>query len=142
MRALILIGLTFLLSGYSYNQTGLTSVYFDVASYQGKQYDLQLQYSGVDIDSSEILQHRTSVGHSYTFYRTGKFSMYWDNEIVGVSTNRQYRYVAWDFELGMKISSFHFYYHHISEHLLDSATNSHFPLENRVGVRWYMKGGR
>ena len=67
---------------------------------------------------------------------TSKYiDVYWDQNIVGDSTNKQYRRVHWEFEIGFavqeKVSIFHY---HRSEHVLDIA-KERYPLYDYHGLR-------
>jgi len=118
------------------------SVTFSVGKYEGIQYDPYLQY-GLEKYREEQLQHTTEItadfdvvcnGSSYEKRR--ELCIYLDNSVFAKSTDKQYRYVAWEFELGFSLSDIvDFFYHHKSEHVLEDTRAGHFPLANYVGIR-------
>lgn len=67
-------------------------------------------------------------------------SVYWDNTINGRTTTAQFRYVAWEFELGHKFNDTVsvFYYHH-SEHGMD-IDRTGYPLHDTVGISLCLAG--
>jgi hypothetical protein len=60
---------------------------------------------------------------------------YWNQEIIGRATTVQFRYVAWDFEVGHRFTdSVGIFYHHISEHVMED-TRTRYPMLDTVGIR-------
>jgi len=83
--------------------------------------------------------HRINLGVDYNIYRSGPLRLYWDQDIAGYSTRKQYRKMYWDWELG---ASFHkrldIFWHHRSEHGLETADDKRYPLEDIMGIRVYL----
>ena len=68
--------------------------------------------------------------------------IFWNNLIDSKATNQQYRYVAWNYRLGLSLGKhIEMGWHHISEHELDrkSSDFARFGLENVLFVefKWY-----
>lgn len=67
--------------------------------------------------------------------------LYWDQQIAGQSTQKQFRRVHWEFELGINVKdSVDIFRHHRSEHLLD-ADGDNYPVIDIYGLRfcWFGK---
>lgn len=92
-----------------------------------------------------------------------KSCLYWDQFVIGDSTNVQYREVTWEFELGWKLPFGTPYWSHQSRHHLDPSSESGqvsflhndqvpstpvpstvvpYPLRDRIGIKWCLYGCR
>lgn len=66
--------------------------------------------------------------------------IYWKNKISTEVTSEQFRYVGYDFSLGIHMSNdLDIYYRHYSGHMLDYQGDNNFREENSVGVRFKFK---
>lgn len=92
-----------------------------------------------EVDSRrEYWTHRVDLGLKYDLYRNSKYRVYWDQNIVGHSTERQFRKMYWDWEIGQSIyKRFDVFWHHRSEHGLEAAADRDYPVEDIVGIRIY-----
>jgi hypothetical protein len=62
--------------------------------------------------------------------------LYWRNRIHGAMGQWQFRTVGWQFEAGVGLGPAEVYFHHHSQHLLDSVHPwARFPVEDAIGVR-------
>lgn len=88
-------------------------------------------------DRHEYWKTYTGVAFDTTLVRLEKAQWYWDNEIYGKATNRQYRHVGWKFESGVNWGdSLEFFWNHHSQHVLEDVnTDSKYPVSDRYGVR-------
>ena len=122
------------------------SVTFSVGKYDGEQFDSFMQYSLPPYDlENEYLQHMTQitadfdlvcVGDTYSLNGPSDACVYLDNSIFGKSTQKQYRYVSWEFEIGLSLQeTVDLFYHHKSEHMMDTSRPDHFPISNYFGIR-------
>lgn len=65
-------------------------------------------------------------------------AIYWDNRVNMVATNKQVRYVAWDYKIGTNLieDRLNLFYHHKSEHWLegdrDSEVEYDYPLLDEI----------
>lgn len=65
---------------------------------------------------------------------------YLNQQVTGMSTTRQFRYVSWEFKLGQRLTDrFDIYYHHKSEHGLDIERNS-YPMHDAIGISYCFGG--
>lgn len=74
-----------------------------------------------------------------TLINTKAGNLYWDQIVVGNSTDIQYRETYWEWELGINISSgknsaVDIFHHHKSEHALDLEDGA-YPVEDYYGIR-------
>jgi hypothetical protein len=74
---------------------------------------------------------------------------YWGNRVQGVADRDravgggQFRSVGWRFEAGLRlIPQVDVYYRHHSEHVLDHAYDPGFPVQDGVGFRLKILGGK
>jgi hypothetical protein len=86
-------------------------------------------------EQTEAWNHHVSLKLDLNLLKNKYGALYWDQEIVGQSTTRQFRRIFWDFEVGIsikdKVSLFH---HHRSEHGLDIRTTG-YPLRDMYGIK-------
>jgi hypothetical protein len=115
---------------------------FDVSQYTGELRDPQLD-RGTETEG-QTYSYRASLDHRYRLYQTGEFKVYWVSSLRGKGNDAQFRYVGWDTGVYFKVERLEFYYHHLSEHLMDSSYTgpTDFPLSNRVGVNIILFGGK
>ena len=84
----------------------------------------------------EQLDLKPKVAFSFDFWCGSSTCVYLDQEIIGKSTNVQYRFVSWILEGGIAIKNVDFFYWHQSQHSLESsALGGRYPNENTYGVR-------
>lgn len=122
-------------------QGEIKDLYFEANSYVGTQFH---PYLTEELPDSEILTYRILTGYKYKGYSTGDFSTFWDLEVDGIATKKQFRYTSLTTAIGVRIEAIDIFYHHKSEHILEHTPAVHFPLTNYVGIRWHLifKGGR
>jgi len=66
----------------------------------------------------------------------GIYSMYWRGRVFGNSTDQQFRETGLQYEMGLEVKNYvNVYWQHESDHILDAAADSRFPLRNYLGVR-------
>lgn len=96
----------------------------------------------VDADGNlgtEHWSHNVDLGVKSDLYNNHGYVLYWDQDVIGHSTNVQYRKVTWDWELGLKPSRlFDVFWHHRSEHGLEANEGRRYPIEDVYGVRIYL----
>jgi hypothetical protein len=109
------------------------NLYFEADSYVGTQYE---PYISAELHEDERLTYRILTGYKYIGYRTGDFSVFWDLEVDGKATTKQFRYTSLDTAVGMRIDKLDIFVRHKSEHMLEHRPVAHFPLENYIGIRW------
>jgi len=110
-------------------------LYFEVDSYTGKQVE---PYISEELAETEPLTYRLVTGYKYVGYKTGEFSIFWNLEVDGKATTKQFRYVSLDNAIGVRISKVDLFYYHKSEHMLEHKPIDHFPLCNYIGIRWHL----
>lgn len=67
--------------------------------------------------------------------------MFWNNQLHTTTTDSQHRGVGWNFEFGVRLSSYiDVGYHHHSQHLLDTTptTMPHFATEDTLHIKLYL----
>lgn len=67
--------------------------------------------------------------------------MYWNNQLHTTTTDSQHRGVGWNFEFGVRLSSYvDVGYHHHSMHTLDRASQTmpHFSTEDTLHIKFYL----
>jgi len=75
-------------------------------------------------------------------YKSKYGTFYWNNDVIGMSTTRQFRYVSWDFETGYQFNKrIGLFYHHQSEHVLERERNS-YPMHDVMGIRFCFGGSK
>ena len=70
----------------------------------------------------------------------GKYS-YFDTRVVSITNQRQFRFIAWEFENGLSYYGIDLYVRHFSGHLLDTGEDRRFPEDNTIGIRVNFVGG-
>jgi hypothetical protein len=93
-------------------------------------------YLGID-NAKEKFEYHTSLAWEFDLVciEDSAICMYWNNEILAKTTTRQYRSVAWEFEVGFNLKRVEFFYNHMSRHCLECNADQSYPLENYVGFR-------
>ena len=66
-------------------------------------------------------------------------NFYFDNKVVSLTNQNQFRFVGWHFESGFSAGGFDVYFRHFSGHTLDRY-NGEFPQDNTVGIRFNLIG--
>lgn len=75
-----------------------------------------------------------------SLWQVGPVEHYMLNTIPMKSTNRQVRYVGWEFENGLHLGQyFDVGWYHFSEHKLEMQTDYFYPLQDQFFVRVYLK---
>jgi hypothetical protein len=78
-----------------------------------------------------------AVTFNLTLAAIGPASLYWDNRVHEDSTNKQVRFIGWEWEAGASWDrQVDIFWHHHSQHLLDQSSDMRYPLENHYGVRF------
>lgn len=67
--------------------------------------------------------------------------IFWQNRVRALTEDGQYRYVAWNFVLGIQVTrGLQVGYEHLSQHLLDTTDivypGGKFPVNDSVTARW------
>lgn len=64
--------------------------------------------------------------------------LYWWNEVGGMSTDAQFRWLYWNHRLSCRLRSVELGYEHLSQHSLDRVqpSGNHFPVRDSLFVRW------
>ncbi len=93
-------------------------------------------YLGID-NAKEKFEYHTSLAWDFDLLciESSAVCLYWNNEILAKTTTRQYRSVAWEFEVGFNLKRVDFFYNHMSRHCLECNEDRSYPLENYVGFR-------
>lgn len=64
------------------------------------------------------------------------WGLYWNNKVDTASTEARFRMVSWEWEGGANLNDrCQVFWHHHSTHLLDAASDDHFPMTNWYGAR-------
>lgn len=99
--------------------------------------------TGNDLPNRELGQR---IGVNFEL-ATGPF--YWGNRVQGVTDRDrdvgggQFRQVGWQFEVGARlIPQIDVFYYHHSQHVLDHEYKPGFPVEDGVGFRLKILGGK
>ena len=96
--------------------------------------------SDSDGEQREWWSYHTALNVKVNLISTSLGKLYWDQQIAGQSTQKQFRRVHWDFELGLSIpGDMSIFRHHRSEHLLDAEGNN-YPVIDIYGVRFCWLG--
>lgn len=69
--------------------------------------------------------------------------VYWNNVVRSLADDGGYKYVAWNFSLGIRLLPALFLeYEHQSGHLLDHPKSAYpagrFPVQDSIGVQWFL----
>jgi hypothetical protein len=121
---------------YASNARGeIKDLYFETNSYTGVQFH---PYLTEELPEGEQLTYRILTGYKYKGYSTGKFSTFWDLEVDGIATEKQFRYTSLTTAVGVRIEAIDIFYYHKSEHILERTPSVHFPLTNYIGIRWHL----
>lgn len=63
---------------------------------------------------------------------------FWNNRVHGTTTEDQYRWVGWNFQVGVRLfRQLDVQYEHHSQHAMDYNIGAHFPVEDSVGFTLY-----
>jgi hypothetical protein len=119
----------------------LRQVTFDTTKVQNKRDAYFPQYNLLDGEGGqEHWSHNVTLGVDYDLFKAGPVVGYWDQKVMGYSTNYQYRKVLWDWELGARLyDRVSIFWHHRSEHGLEyNASNRKYPIEDLYGIRFYL----
>jgi hypothetical protein len=68
-------------------------------------------------------------------------AVFWNNKIIGITDDTQYRHIGWNFQLGLRVTPiFSVQYEHFSQHALDRVTplGGHFPVEDSLGLTLHL----
>lgn len=93
----------------------------------------------------ELWKAGSAVNFDLDLLKKGDYGLVWENTVRGEATDRQYRGVNWEYEIGLDLGSkVRLFWHHKSEHLLDERADTHFPLYNIYGARiiFYKRGDK
>jgi hypothetical protein len=90
-------------------------------------------------DQKEWWSYYTALNVSTVLMDTNLGHLYFDQQIAGQSTQRQFRRVHWEFELGIHIQGVDVFRMHRSEHLLD-AKSDNYPVLDIYGLRFCWHG--
>jgi hypothetical protein len=128
----VYFGLTFLFSTEA-EGAEVRKLTFTAAAYQGTNHDPYLLIDNLD----ERLQHITSVAWDVDMWCTAfnQYCIYWNNDVIGKASSKQYRSVEWSFEVGMAFPYVDLFFGHMSRHILEGVRDIRFPLENVIGFR-------
>lgn len=74
-----------------------------------------------------------NLGIEYDFNKT-----FYLNQRVETEFTRQFRYIGYKSELGVRVLGVDIYYRHFSGHAMDFNYGRPFPESNAIGVRWNM----
>jgi hypothetical protein len=132
---LLISALLLLILAQEAKGSGIKDLYFGAESFVGTQYE---PYISSELPENEQLTYRILTGYKYIGYRTGKFSTFWNLEVDGVATTKQFRYTALTTSIGVCIDKIELFYYHKSEHMLEYSPREHFPLRNTLGIRWHL----
>jgi hypothetical protein len=111
---------------------------FEVGRYTGTaytSYPLLPEYWDEERTSiREELMYSTDVIFNTDVFRYYDTALFFDNKVEGLSTNRQYRYVSWEFQFGFQFKAMGLYLQHKSEHVLEEkgSRGDHFPVSDRL----------
>jgi len=113
---------------------------FEAGKYTGlayTSYPLLPEYTA-DGSIREELTYSTDIIFNVDLLRYQSTALFFDNKVEGLATNKQYRYVSWEFELGLHLKVIDIFLDHKSEHILDQypIRQDHFPVSDRVMVRF------
>lgn len=123
---------------------------FFAGGYVGANYDPYLmrrlddnspyRYSSTGLYDDEKLSMSPRVRFDFDLYCSSfdEICFYWNNEVIGKSTNQQYRFTQWSFENGIAFKKVDLFFNHLSAHCLECIPEYHdrYPNENIVGIRF------
>ncbi len=126
----------------------LRKLSFTAGGYVGGNYDPYLmrrtseefpynQSEGLTVDERLSMTPRLVFDWDFYCSTYDEVCFYWNNEVIGKSTNQQYRYVSWQFENGIAFKMIDVFYNHLSAHCLECTPQYHYkyPNENVIGIR-------
>jgi hypothetical protein len=72
---------------------------------------------------------------NYFYWRNNIFSI--TDKILGEYSYSQFRYVSWEYQLGLRVTkNLNLEFYHRSEHLLDAVSTINYPMVNSVGISY------
>jgi hypothetical protein len=140
MLRILLLLLLAATPAYSTEYYLVRNLNFEVGKYTGlayTSYPLLPEYTA-DGSIREELTYSTDIVFNVDLIRYYNTALFFDNKVEGLATNKQYRYVSWEFELGLHLKVIDFFLDHKSEHVLDQypVRQDHFPVSDRIMVRF------
>jgi hypothetical protein len=123
----------------------LKALSFELSSFHNKrdpflpEYDILSRLPGDP--NTETWSYLIALQAKYDAITTPSGSLYWNQDIVGLSTDNQFRRVHWEFEWGIRMKYVSIFHHHKSEHALDIEVTK-YPLEDRYGIRINLMGDK
>ena len=92
--------------------------------------------------SDEAWNHHLSLNLDMTLIDFGPVALRWDQHIIGNSTTRQYREVAWAWRMSLETKGFPLspFWDHQSRHFLEGFQESGYPLRDVYGVSLCLYG--
>jgi hypothetical protein len=62
--------------------------------------------------------------------------LFWDNKILSKSSQAAFKYVAWDFQVGVAFKMMDVYYFHKSEHVFEEERPAKtYPIQDALMIR-------
>ena len=90
---------------------------------------------------AEMPGERPKEGLALNMNLSGWNRIVWQNQVHATTTNAQYRLVGWNFLLGIQLTDWAMVaFRHHSQHLLDKAGSSHFPVEDSLYLKLKIYG--
>ena len=122
----------------------IDKVEFSSERYYNQRYSYIPEYSVFEMDTSdgEKWNYNLSLRSDTTLHQTWAGRTYWNNRVHGMSTDRQFRHVGYEFEIGQQFNRHVgvFYYHH-SQHVLEMEKED-YPLTDSIGIKICFGGRR
>lgn len=77
-----------------------------------------------------------AINFNLTAVQIDDYSIYWDNKVHMLDTEKQVREVGWEWTYGLDIKNkVDFFWYHHSQHVLDATGPEPYPLQNYYGVK-------
>lgn len=99
------------------------------------------EYETIDNEctkSTECMKFGANALFNINVIRINNYNLFWRNDIMMDSTNKQVRHVGWDYEVGLPLvpDKIEMYYHHESRHILEQANHARFPLRDEYVINF------
>lgn len=121
---------------------------FEAGFYTGRNYDPYLNReapkgltddgSGIAVEERLSMTPRARFNFDLWCDSNDEMCFYFNNQIIGKSTDHQYRLVSWVIDTGMSWKSFDLFFQHLSSHCLECEPIDRpvYPNENWAGIRF------
>lgn len=104
--------------------------------------DAYFSYADPGTEDGEAWAYSVAANFDLDLIKYGALRLFWDQQVKGAATDRQFRSVYWDYNFGLRFGDkVSVYESHRSVHVLDARGQGDFPLRNEyiLAVDFYRR---